>query len=84
MDIRFLDIAQRELDEAVEYYHAESPGLGEQLLLEVLSTLDRIRQYPESWPQFTQNTRRCQTRRFPCQRLSPEGDSLSLTFGEAC
>ena len=47
MDIRFLDIAQRELDEAVEYYNAESPGLGEQLLLEVLSTLDRIRQYPE-------------------------------------
>jgi hypothetical protein len=37
MDIRFLDIAQRELDEAVEYYNAESPGLGDQFLLEVLS-----------------------------------------------
>ena len=65
MGIRFLDIAQRELDEAVEYYNAESPGLGKQLLLEVLSTLDRIGQYPEAWPPFTQNTRRCQTRRFP-------------------
>ena len=28
-------------------------------------TLDRIGQYPEAWPPFTQNTRRCQTRRFP-------------------
>jgi plasmid stabilization system protein ParE len=65
MDIRFLDIAQRELDEAVEYYNAESPGLGDQFLLEVLSTLERIRQYPLAWHPFTQNTRRCQTRRFP-------------------
>jgi plasmid stabilization system protein ParE len=65
MDIRFFDIAQRELDEAVEYYNTESPGLGEQFLLEVLRTLERIRQYPEAWHPFTQNTRRCQTRRFP-------------------
>ena len=65
MDIRFLDIAQRELDEAVEYYNAESPGLGDQFLLEVLSALERIRQYPSAWHPFTQNTRRCQTRRFP-------------------
>ena len=49
MDIRFLDIAQRELDEAVEYYNAESPGLGEQFLLEVLRTLERLKQYPEAW-----------------------------------
>ena len=65
MEIRFLDIAQRELDEAIEYYNAESPGLGEQFLLEVLSTLERIRQYPTAWSPYTQNTRRCQTRRFP-------------------
>ena len=48
MDIRFLDIAQRELDEAVEYYNAESPGLGDQFLLEVLSTLERIRHMLET------------------------------------
>ena len=65
MDIRFLDVAQRELDEAVEYYNTESRGLGDQFLLEVLRTLERIRQYPEAWHPFIQNTRRCQTRRFP-------------------
>ena len=30
MEIRFLEIAQLELDEAVEYYNSESPGLGEE------------------------------------------------------
>lgn len=65
MNIQFLEVAQRELDEAVEYYNAESLGLGDEFLLEVLSTLERIRQYPEAWPPFTQHTRRCQTRRFP-------------------
>ena len=57
-------MAQRELDEAVEYYNTESPGLGDQFLIEVLRTLERIRQYPEAWHPFTQHTRRCQTRRF--------------------
>jgi len=65
MDVRFLDMAQRELDDAVEYYNAQSAGLGEQFPLEVLRTLERIRQYPEAWHSFTQNTRRCQTQRFP-------------------
>ena len=65
MEIRFLDIAQRELDEAVEYYNEELPGLGDRFLLEVLNTLERIRQYPTAWQPFTQNTRWCQTRRFP-------------------
>ncbi len=59
MDIRFLTTAQRELDDAIEYCNAESPGLGERFLLEILSTLDLIRQYPAAWPSYTENTRRC-------------------------
>jgi hypothetical protein len=42
MEIRLLDIAQRELDKAVEYYNAESTGLGDVFLLEVLATFKRI------------------------------------------
>jgi toxin ParE2 len=48
--VRFLDVAQAELDEAVAYYDAESAGLGGQFLIEVLATLDRIGSYPEAWP----------------------------------
>jgi plasmid stabilization system protein ParE len=65
MEVRFLDVAQQELDEAVEYYNAESSGLGDQFLIEVLRCLERIRQFPQAWHPFTQNSRRCQTRRFP-------------------
>jgi hypothetical protein len=48
MDIRFLDVAQEEFDEAVEYYNAQAPGLGDEFLLEVLSTLERVRQFPNA------------------------------------
>jgi plasmid stabilization system protein ParE len=64
-DVRFLDVAQRELDEAVAYYDAERDGLGGQFLVEVLGALDRIRSHPEAWPSFGPNVRRCLARRFP-------------------
>ncbi len=65
MKIRFLEIAQIELDEAIEYYNNEFPGLGVAFLDEVLSSLDRIGYFPEAWHPCSSRTRRCQTRRFP-------------------
>jgi hypothetical protein len=35
--IRFLEIAEIELDQAVHWYGAQAPGLGEAFLIEVLS-----------------------------------------------
>ena len=46
MEIRLLDVAQQELDDAVAYYNGEVPGLGDQFLLEALSALDRIKEFP--------------------------------------
>jgi len=65
MRIRFLEVAQFELDEAIEYYNYEVPGLGEAFLTEVFNALDRIGKYPEAWQPCSKRTRRCQTRRFP-------------------
>ena len=65
MRIRFLEIAQIELDEAIEYYNYESPGLGEEFLTEVLNALNRIGIFPEAWHPCSKRARRCQTRRFP-------------------
>lgn len=48
MRILFLEIAQIELDEAIDYYNYEMSGLGEEFLAEVLNALDRIGEYPES------------------------------------
>ena len=65
MRIRFLEIAQIELDEAVEYYKYEAPGLDEAFLTEVLSAIDRIGRFPEAWQPCSKRTRRCQMWRFP-------------------
>jgi toxin ParE2 len=65
MRVRFLEPARQELDEAISYYNTELAGLGEAFLLEVLSALARIRQYPKAWHSLTENTRRCQLKRFP-------------------
>ena len=65
MKINFLEIAQIELDDAIEYYNFELPGLGDAFLTEVLNALDRIGEFPEAWHPCSKRTRRCQTRRFP-------------------
>lgn len=65
MEIRLLKVAEQELDESVQYYNGESPGLGRDFLLEFLNSLERIKTYPEAWHPFSTNTRRCLMRRFP-------------------
>lgn len=49
MKVRLLLPAQYELEEAIEYYNAELPELGNAFLLEALAVIERIRQYPEGW-----------------------------------
>ena len=65
MRIRFLEIAEIELDEAVRFYNQELPGLGDEFLTEIMQTLDRIARFPEAWHPCSKRTRRSQTRRFP-------------------
>ena len=65
MQIRLLEIAQIELDDSIEYYNSESHGLGNELLVEVLHALERIKNFPKAWHPLTETTRRCQLRRFP-------------------
>jgi toxin ParE2 len=48
MKINFLEIAQIELDAAIEYYNYEVSGLGDSFLNEVLNALDRIGEFPEA------------------------------------
>ncbi len=65
MRTRFLQIARRELDDAVDYYNRERPGLGYEFLWEVLFAIDRIKQFPQAWQTFYEDARRCIVRRFP-------------------
>ena len=49
MKITFLEEAKYELEEAIEYYDLQSPGLGQQFLQEMLNTLDRVASFPQAW-----------------------------------
>ena len=50
MNVRLFEAAQRELDAAIAYYNAERPNLGDELLVEFLSIVERIKTYPNGWP----------------------------------
>lgn len=65
MKLIVLSCAEAEFVEAVDYYNAQSPGLGYEFAAEVQRTFDRIRRFPEAWPVFSLRGRRCLTGRFP-------------------
>ena len=65
MQVRFLQPAQYELDEAIHYYNAQVSNLGQRFLLEILASLDRVCQHSDAWHPMSKNTRRCQLKRFP-------------------
>lgn len=65
MTVRFLEVAEVELDQAVQWYNAQAPGLGDAFLIEVLSAADRIALYPEAWQPLGEGVRRCRLGRFP-------------------
>jgi plasmid stabilization system protein ParE len=63
--VRFLEIAEIELDQAIEWYGAQAPGLGNAFLIEVLSAADRMARFPEAWHLLGEGVRRCRLSRFP-------------------
>jgi len=65
MNIRFLPPAGQELDDAVEWYDRQLPGLGTEFLDEVDKALHRIAVYPHSCEEIETGLRRCLLNRFP-------------------
>ena len=65
INIEFLESAQYELDEAVEYYNFQRPNLGLEFLSEIVDSLGRISEYPDAWQLLSKRTRRCLVCRFP-------------------
>jgi len=64
--VRLHRVAQRELDEATEYYDSEGPGLGFAFLDEVERALRQISAFPESSPVALGPVRRKVISAFPC------------------
>ena len=65
MNIRFLEPARNELDDAFDWYEMEQSGLGRRFLAEIQSALKRITIFPDSCSVIAPGLRRCMTRKFP-------------------
>ena len=65
MNIRFLEPARNELDDAFDWYEMEQRGLGRRFLAEIQSALKRITVFPDSCAAIAPGLRRCMTRKFP-------------------
>ena len=65
MIVRFLSIAENELEEAIEYYNFQLPSLAQQFYSEISHGIDRIIQYPDAWTKVGRTVRRYLVKHFP-------------------
>jgi plasmid stabilization system protein ParE len=63
--LRFDAAAERELNEAVDFYDLESPGLGDVLLAEVEHALAQVEAFPEAAQPLRDGVRRHLLHTFP-------------------
>jgi plasmid stabilization system protein ParE len=65
MKVRFLELAQYELDDAFVWYEEHMQGLGRELLDEVDRSIRRIARWPLAGKEISPDVRRCLVKRFP-------------------
>ncbi|MBA4391808.1 MAG: plasmid stabilization protein [Syntrophus sp. (in: bacteria)] len=65
MKIRFLTLAQWEVNDAVQWYNDQKIGLGIEFLDELDMAVRRIAAFPESYPEIERDLHRCLLSRFP-------------------
>ena len=65
MKLRFLILAQRELNEAVAWYNEQAAGSGQEFLDELDRVVRRAVTFPMSCPEIEPGVRRCLLARFP-------------------
>ncbi|MDA8124052.1 MAG: type II toxin-antitoxin system RelE/ParE family toxin [Deltaproteobacteria bacterium] len=65
MKVRFLELAQCELDDAFQWYEEQMQGLGRELLNEVDGSIRRIARWPATGREIFTDVRRCLVKRFP-------------------
>ena len=65
MKLSFLEPAQAEIDEAIDYYNERQTGLGDELSALVDEAIGRILRHPSRAPRLSANVRRLRVGRFP-------------------
>jgi len=65
MKIRFLTLAEDEVDDAVIWYNEQVEGLGREFLDELDRAVRLVRRYPNATTEVESGIRRCVLARFP-------------------
>jgi plasmid stabilization system protein ParE len=77
MSFSFHPEAEKEFNDAIEYYEDLEPGLGYDFALEVHSAIKRSVDFPKAWAGLDGDVRRSLVRRFPYGILySEEKDGI--------
>lgn len=69
MNVRILTIAQKEFNEAKEYYEVEQTSLGNKFKIEIVEGIRKINQFPNAWPTERPEIRRYILYKFPYKIL---------------
>ncbi len=76
----FLTEALDEMIAAAQFYETQSPGLGQDFLLEIHSVKDKISRTPMTWAELEPSVRRCLASRFPYGLLyQMDGEDIVIT-----
>lgn len=79
--VEFRHAAKGDLDEAVDWYELQSPGLGTEFLRSLEAILSRVQRDPKAFPVVQgSNTRRALMRRFPFAVIYTATDSAIIIF----
>ena len=65
MNIVLIPPADKELDDAINYYNEEIPGLGDAFYEEFIKAADLLSMFPNIWRKVGDNTRRAKIKKFP-------------------
>lgn len=75
MRVTFNELAERELNDAAQYYEHEQPGLGAAFIAEVRRCTDSLSERPESGPIVLGAIRRRLCQRFQYGLLTPSPET---------
>ena len=65
MSFSFHPDAEKEFNQAIDYYESLQPGLGYDFALQVHSAIKRSISFPKAWPEIDKEIRRSLVGRFP-------------------
>ena len=65
MKIIFVVPSDKELDDGIEYYEDQIPGLGKVFYEEIMHLIGLIEMFPSSWTKVGKRTSKCLLKRFP-------------------